>query len=129
MEKEIIDFYASLELEIEKQIASRPKGISPGQIEAAAEFVYKRRDGIEPIMLVREIRRVAREIDVAKYQGADQLAREATKEIEKFRLEVEKLRGITEGSVRRFEAIGWTNRLLAIITMLMLLGVLVGVWR
>jgi len=129
MEQKVIDFYASHEIQIEKQIATRPEGLTPGQIEAACEFIYKHKNGIEPIMLVREVRRVAWEIDISKYRGADALAREATKEIEKFRLEVEKIRGITEGGLRRFEAVGWTNRVLTVLTLLLLLLVLVGVWK
>jgi hypothetical protein len=128
MDEAIRKFYADLHISIEDQIDTRPDGLTPGQIEAAAEFVYRHGKGIEPLMMAREIRRVARQIDVSKYRGTDQIAREAVREIAKFRKEVENLKGILDGYLNRVENTTWTNRILMIIIVLMLLGILIGVY-
>jgi len=107
MDQKIIEYYEGFEIPLERQIAKRPKGVTPGQIEAAAEFVYRNGNGLEPIMMAREIRRISHEIDITRYRGHDELAREATTEIKKFRLEVERLAGTTQRAVERFENIGW----------------------
>lgn len=128
MNEAIRRFYEELHIPLEEQISRRPKGISPGQIEAAAEFVYKHRGEIEPIMMVREIKKIAKLIDVSRYKGTNEIAREAVLEIAKFRKETEKLKGILDGYLNRVENTTWTNRILMIIIILMLLAILIGVY-
>ncbi len=128
MNEAVREFYEALHIPIEKQIDRRPEGTSPGQIEAAAEFVYKHRGEIEPIMMVREIKKIAKLIDVARYKGTNEIAREATLEIAKFRKEVKNMKGILDGYLNRVENTTWTNRILMIIIILMLLAILIGVY-
>jgi hypothetical protein len=149
MDEAIRRFYEVHQIPLERQISTRPSGLTPGQIEAAAEFIYRNRDGIEPIMLVREVRRVAKEIDASKYREVDHVREaalaisDAKASVEDFQIEVKKfedevervsalmrgMKGILQGHLNRVENATWSNRILMIIIVLMLIGVLVGVWK
>lgn len=70
MKKEIVNFYAEKGLHISKMINRRPSDISPEQIEAAAELVYKDiQDGreLKNIQIASEVFRIAKDINGEKY--------------------------------------------------------------
>ena len=71
MKRKIIDFYASKGLEIPKLIARRQRGITPEQIEQAAEtYYYKLQSGYKPaknLLIASEVGELARGIDAKRY--------------------------------------------------------------
>lgn len=117
MKEEIVRFYEELELSLEKQIATRPGEITPGQIEAAAEIVYTYRDRVEPILLVREVRKVASKIDVAKYKGSNQLAQEAVTELQKFAKVTETLGRDVKETKEQVISFAWKFLLITLLSM------------
>lgn len=103
MDEKIDKFFRDLGIPKELQVGTRPEKVSAGQIMAAMEVVYNRRDSIEPIMYVREARTIAKEIDVMKYRGTNDLAMEVTTEIGEFRKEVKQAREVLERALGNFE--------------------------
>ena len=116
MRRAIIDFYADMGLHIPKLIHRRPRGVTPEQIEQAAETYYKKlQGGYKPaknLLIAHEIGELAKGIDARRYvKDKELLAR--TKEVQRenriLRIEAIILCCIVYAYTawRIVEAIGW----------------------
>ena len=77
MKKKIEEFYSSKGLHINKLIKRRPRGITPGQVKAAAErYFHKYQDGYRPekeLLTALEVWNIAEDIDYEQYTKREAL--------------------------------------------------------